>query len=498
MNLQQRLQPLLEKYDGAGPRYTSYPPIPYWEAVDGDTVAGWLAHPPADEDTTGEHTADERTLEGEAASSPSVSPAPGPAPSPVSLYTHIPFCRSRCHYCGCFVIITPHQKPASDYLRTVHREMELVAERLPGPAPVRQYHLGGGTPNFIALDEMAALVDKARSLFSFQHDTEMSLEVDPRHLGKREVEALAGIGFNRISLGIQDFDGKVQAGVNRISPFSHVAGLMEALKGAGFEGVNFDLIYGLPHQTAASFERTMARVLELRPHRLALYNFAYLPAAFPHQRRLDAAALPGREEKLAIFLAAQRVLTENGYVTIGMDHFALEDDALARAWRGGALRRNFMGYTTQAETGLLAFGVSGISEYGGRFWQNEKRLARYRRAVEAGTLPAVRGMALEPEDRLIKRLIAGLFCQGALDFHTLGKSFGGVLCGVSAGLSLRDYLAEPLRLLAPLREDGLVEITSAGLRVTGLGRYFLRNIAMVFDRHLRAGNKPPAQFSSTV
>ncbi|MEE8433727.1 MAG: oxygen-independent coproporphyrinogen III oxidase [bacterium] len=495
MNLQERLQPLLEKYDGAGPRYTSYPPIPYWGEVDGDTVAGWLAQPAADENTVGgwlaqplgdpmvdKDTADENPAEG------------GTASSPLSLYTHIPFCRSRCHYCGCFVIITPHQKPASDYLRAVHQEMEMVAERLPGTAPVRQYHLGGGTPNFITLDEMAALVDKARSLFPFQDDMEMSLEVDPRHLGKGEVEALAGIGFNRISLGVQDFDEKVQAGVNRSLPFGHVAGLMEALQGAGFEGINFDLIYGLPHQTAAGFERTMERVLELRPHRLALYNFAYLPNAFPHQRKLDAAALPERDEKLAIFLAAQRVLTENGYVTIGMDHFALEDDELARAYRGGTMRRNFMGYTTQAETDLLAFGVSGISEYDGRFWQNEKNLARYRRVVASGTLPAVRGMALEPEDRLRKHLIAGLFCQGALDFNALEDRFAGVL----AGQSMRDHLAEPLRLLAPLSEDGLVETTSEGLRVTGLGRFFLRNIAMVFDRHLLAGNKPPAQFSRTV
>ena len=483
MNLQERLRPLLEKYDGAGPRYTSYPPIPYWGEVDGDTVAKWLVQPAADEEPPAEWPA--QTVGDPAASSP---------PSPVSLYTHIPFCRDRCHYCGCFVIITPHQKPASDYLRAVHREMELVAERLPAPAPVRQYHLGGGTPNFLALDQIAALVDKARSLFPFQDDTELSLEVDPRYLRKREVKALAGIGFNRISLGVQDFDEKVQAGVNRILPFGHVAGLMKALKGAGFEGINFDLIHGLPHQTAASFQRTMERVLELRPHRLALYNFAYLPAAFPHQRKLEVAALPGREEKLAIFLAAQRLLTENGYVTIGMDHFALEDDALARACRGGTLRRNFMGYTPQAGTNLLAFGVSGISEYNGRFWQNEKNLARYRRVVESGTLPAVRGMALEPEDRLRKYLIAGLFCQGALDFGALEDRFGGV----PGGPSLRVRLAESLGRLAPLKEDGLVEITPQGVRVTGLGRFFLRNIAMVFDRHLLAGNTPPAQFSRTV
>ena len=459
MEFHQKLQSLLEKYDGAGPRYTSYPPIPYWSDVDAGAVAGWLAEP-----------------------------REGGDPS-LSLYTHIPFCRSRCHYCGCFVIITPHRDPAERYLQAVHREMELTAECLGPGTPVRQYHLGGGTPNFISMAAMGKLVDKANALFPFEEGMEMSLEVDPRHLGRGEVKALAALGFNRISLGVQDFDEAVQVGVNRVEPFEHVAGLMDQLRGAGFGGINFDLIYGLPHQNRRGFEGTMKRVLQLRPHRLALYNFAYLPQAFPHQRKMDAKALPGPEEKLAIFLLARELLLDNGYVAMGMDHFALASDELSIAYENGTMRRNFMGYTTRAGADLLAFGVSGISEFNGRFWQNEKKLAGYHRLIDAGTLPAVRGMALDREDRLRQAVIAALFCQGGLNFPALEADFGG---------NLKEHLAPQLERLAPLSDDGLVELDDGNLRVTELGRFFLRNIAMVFDRHLEASEEPPVQFSRTV
>jgi oxygen-independent coproporphyrinogen-3 oxidase len=407
----------------------------------------------------------------------------------LSLYTHIPFCRSRCHYCGCFVIITPHHEPAEGYLDAVRREMELVAERLPPGTRVRQYHLGGGTPNFISPAEMGTLVDLASKLFAFQDDMEMSIEVDPRHLGDQELSALRMLGFNRLSMGIQDFDEEVQRGVNRIQPFEGVARLVETAERLGYLSLNFDLIYGLPHQTRESFARTVERVVRLRPDRIALYNFAFLPQAFPHQRRMEAEALPDVKEKLAIFLMAREHLTSNGYLAIGLDHFALVDDELAVAYRQGTMRRNFMGYTTQAGVDLLAFGVSGISEFNGRFWQNEKKLSRYERTLAEQRLPAVRGLLLDNEDRLRQTVIADLFCKGGIDFALLEGTYGP---------GLRERLAWELGQLAPLADDGLVMLEPSGVRVTELGTFFLRNIAMVFDHHLRRQKEPIVQFSRTL
>ena len=452
-----RLRALLAKYDSAAPRYTSYPPIPYWGSLDGTAVAGWLAEPREADDTS------------------------------LSLYTHIPFCRNRCHYCGCFVVITPHQEPAERYLGAVHREMEMVAARLGPGRPVRQYHLGGGTPNFISREAMERLVRHARELFHFEDDVEMSIEVDPRHLSPAELKHLRALGFNRLSLGIQDFDEEVQAGVNRVEPYEHVRMLVAAAREEGFAGINFDLIYGLPHQNRERFRRTVERVLTLAPDRLALYNFAYLPQAFPHQRKMDAEALPDSEEKLAIFLTARDLFLANGYQAIGLDHFAREDDELARAYRAGTMRRNFMGYTTQAGTDLLAFGVSGISEYNGRYWQNEKKLVGYERTVEAGEIPVIRGLLLDAEDRLRQAVVADLFCQGVVDFAALGARFG---------MDVRGHFAQELGLLEPLHADGLIELSDSQLVVTELGQFFLRNIAVVFDNRTRQG--APVKFSRTV
>ncbi len=455
--LAQQLEPLLERYDSRVPRYTSYPPIPYWGEATGETVAGWLAEPRSDD-------------------------------SGLSLYTHIPFCQARCHYCGCFVVITPHQEPAERYLAAVHREMELVAAAAGRTAPVQQYHLGGGTPNFITPAAMAALIGKARELFPFADDAEISIEADPRHLNAEELRHLRGLGFNRLSLGVQDFDEQVQCGVNRVEPYEHVRELVQTARGLGFVSVNLDLIYGLPHQTRETFHRTVERVLTIRPDRMALYNFAYLPQAFPHQRKMDAAALPDAQEKLAIFLTARGLFTAGGYEAIGLDHFALVDDELAVSWRAGTMRRNFMGYTTLAGTDLVAFGVSGISEYNGRFWQNEKKLVTYERVVEGGALPAVRGLLLDREDRLRQDLVADLFCRGGVSFAALEARYGG---------GLAEHFAPELEQLAPLEADGLLTRSADGLRVTPLGQFFLRNIAVVFDnRTNRSG--APVQFSRSV
>jgi len=459
MSLRERLEPLLAKYDAAVPRYTSYPPIPYWGDVNAETVGEWLAEPLKAQDAS------------------------------LSLYTHIPFCRSRCHYCGCFVIITPHSEPADRYMEAVHREMEMIASHIPSPRPVTQYHLGGGTPNFISADAMARLVDKAASHFPFAAEVEMSIEADPRHLNPSELKRLREIGFNRNSMGVQDFDEQVQGGVNRVQPYEQVADQMSHIRDLGFDGVNFDLIYGLPHQTKDSFARTVERVLALRPDRLAIYNFAYLPQAFPHQQKMPAETIPDASEKLSIFLTAREMLTENGYRAIGLDHFALADDELALAYNDGSIRRNFMGYTTQAGTEMLAFGVSAISEYNGRFWQNEKKLARYQRTIDGGTLPIVRGMKLAPDDLLRKAIISDLFCRGRIDLPTLRDNFGVEMTG---------NLASELEKMPDFSADGLVDVNDEGVQVTELGQFFLRNIALVFDNRTSASNAPPVRFSRSV
>ena len=451
-----RLAALIGKYEGRAPRYTSYPPIPYWGELDAAQVEPWLR---------------------------------GQADGPLSLYTHIPFCRSHCSYCGCFVIISPHRKPVDGYLEAVHREMAAVRERLPAAPRVRQYHLGGGTPTYISREDMTALVERARALFPFEPDVEMSIEVDPRTVSPEDLAHLHALGFNRVSLGVQDFETPVQERVNRRQPAEQVVRLVEAARGLDFLSVNFDLIYGLPLQTRSTFERTLNQVLALAPDRIALYNFAHLPNLFTHQRRIDPAELPPPEEKLAIFLDARERLMGGSYLSIGMDHFARQGDELAAAWQEGTLRRNFMGYTTQAGTNLVGFGVSAISELQGYYWQNEKKLSRYERSLGEGRLPIVKGMALSADDRLRQAVITALFCQGRLDGEDIGRRFG-VDCAA--------VFAPALRALEPMVADGLVRLEAGGVTVTELGRLFLRNIAQAFDGYAgdRAGAKP--LFSRTV
>jgi len=452
----EELAALTGKYERRAPRYTSYPPIPYWGEVTGERVGQWLEEP---------------------------------AEGPVSLYTHIPFCRERCTYCGCFVVISPHHKPVNAYLEALHAEMERARSRMPKARVVRQYHLGGGSPTYLDGAEMTSLVEKARALFDFESGAEMSIEVDPRTVGQDDVARLRSLGFNRLSLGVQDFDPAVQEEVNRRQPAPLVAKLVSAARRLGFLSVNFDLIYGLPHQTRATFARTMEQVVQMAPDRVALYNFAHLPHLFPHQRSMDTAVLPSAEEKLGIFLDARERMLGAGYASIGLDHFARNGDDLAVAWDNGTLRRNFMGYTTQAGTDLIGFGVSAISEYQGRYWQNEKKLSRYERQVQGGRLPAVRGMELSADDRLRQAVMTGLFCRGRVTASEIKSRYG---------VDFGAYFGEALSALRPLAEDGLVRVTAAGVDVTELGKLFLRNIAHAFDAY--AGSNPSAQplFSRTV
>jgi len=451
---------LLRKYDVAAPRYTSYPSIPYWGEASAGQVEAWL----------GEKT-------------------PHPRGSR-SLYVHIPFCSSRCLYCGCFVVVTSRKEQADLYVEAVKKEMRIVREHLSGPpAPVTQFHVGGGTPTFLTADQLEDLAATAREIFPFPARPEMGIEIDPRTVDAAYLKRLWEMGFNRISLGVQDFDEQVMRAVNRLQTYEQVARLVEAARGLGFSGINFDLIYGLPEQTTQTFERTMEQVRRLAPHRLAIYNYAHLPDLFPHQRRMPVERLPDADGKIALIRLARRMLGGWGYRQIGLDHFALPGDELAVALREGTLRRNFMGYTTQAGTDQLAFGVSAISEFHRSFWQNEKKLIRYYRAVDEGRLPVVRGICLNDEDLLRKEVIANLFCRGRIDYEDVARRHD---------VDFETYMAEELEALRPLAEDGLVARDAAGLRVTPRGRLFLRNIAMVFDPYLRREGAQPARFSRSL
>ena len=450
---------LLARYDVSAPRYTSYPPIPYWPQAGEAEWRRWIHEPLA---------------------------APDPS---LSLYVHIPFCRSRCFYCGCFVIITSKQDEAERYAQTVCREMGLARANFAAEAPVRQFHIGGGTPTFVSMQALASLAETARSLFPFAEGAEMSIEVDPRTVDAGQLGTLRGMGFNRVSFGVQDFDETVQRTVNRWQPYDLVERVTEAARALGYQSVNMDLIYGLPHQTQASFAATLEQIRRLRPHRIALYNYAHLPEVMPYQRRFDPESLPDRDEKLAIFLLARERLTDWGYVPIGLDHFALPEDDLTRAWQDGTMQRNFMGYTTMAGSDLLAFGISAISDCNGAFWQNEKKLNRYDQCIAEGKPPLIRGIKLDADDRIRKAAIAGLFCGGRIDFAALARDFA---------IDPRAYFAAEWEALAPLEADGLVERGESGVRITERGQFFLRNIAVVFDAWQRREAQAPRKFSRTV
>jgi oxygen-independent coproporphyrinogen-3 oxidase len=441
---------LLERFDVSAPRYTSYPPIPYWPAAAAGDWERWIG-------------------------------APEPAGASLSLYLHIPFCRARCAYCACQVVVTHREDVAEEYVHTLSREMEYTRSRLPGASPVRQFHLGGGTPTYLSPSSIAALVTRSRELFAFDPDPEMSIEVDPRTVTGQGLGWLRDLRFNRISLGIQDFDPGVQEAVNRDQPFEMVERVMAEARSEGFHSVNFDLIYGLPRQTPLTFARTLDRVLALLPDRLALYNYAHLPEVFAHQRRIDPAALPHRDQKLEIFLSARERLTDAGYEAIGLDHFARPGDELAQALRNGTLQRNFMGYTTRAGSGLLGFGLSAISDYRGAFWQNEKKLSRYTRAVLSGAPPVSRGLSLSPDDRIRKAAIGGLFCGGFVNLDQLGTEFQ---------IDATAYFQQELEALQPMEALGLVSRAEGGYRVTEVGQFFLRNIALNFDAY--HGRSPQA------
>ena len=453
---------LLQKYDVPGPRYTSYPTADrFVEAfTEGDYIQALHAR--------------REGIVGRAQA--------------LSLYVHIPFCESLCYYCACNKIITKHKDRAQDYLRWLEREVELQVLHLGSGQSVSQLHLGGGTPTFFSDDELTRLMGLLRAHFNLVAGGEYSIEIDPRTVSAKRLQTLHGLGFNRLSFGVQDFDTHVQKAVHRIQPMEQTFALTLSAREIGFESVNVDLIYGLPLQTESSFERTIEQVNRLRPDRIALYAYAHLPERFKPQRRIHAEQLPHAGSKVAMLAAAMRQLMDAGYVYIGMDHFALPEDALAVAKRQGRLHRNFQGYSTQPDCDLVALGVSAIGRLGGTYVQNAKTLPEYYNALDNGEFPTVRGWLATRDDVIRRAVIMAIMCQGHVDFEAVE---------LAHLISMREYFAEEIEHLQPFVDEGLVEVDEHSLQLTPLGWYFVRGVAMVFDKHLR-NNVRTATFSKII
>jgi oxygen-independent coproporphyrinogen-3 oxidase len=443
---------LIRKYDLSGPRYTSYPTADrFVEAFGEGCFRHWL---------------DQRGLGGQN--------------HPLSIYMHLPFCDTVCYYCGCNKVVTRDHGRSAKYIKYLGRELALVAGHLgaQGAAERRicQLHWGGGTPTFLSRDEMAELVGLVDAHFERLPEAEMSIEVDPRRVEAGRMAFLAALGFNRVSIGVQDFDPRVQAAVHRIQSEEETRRVIDEARAHGFRSVNLDLIYGLPRQTPASFEATLDRVLDISPDRIALYSYAHLPSVFKPQRRIHEAELPSAQHKLDILTLAIGRLTGAGYVYIGMDHFAKPGDELAVAQSQGRLQRNFQGYSTHPESDMLGFGISAIGKIGPTYYQNLKTLEDYYAALDAGRLPVLRGLELNQDDLVRRAVIQSLMCHFAVSIESIE---------ISHLVDFRRCFAPELEELKSLEQDGLVEVKPDWIVVTPRGRLLVRAVGAVFDRYLR-------------
>lgn len=407
---------------------------------------------------------------------------------PISLYIHIPFCNTICYYCGCNKIITKDKTRADLYLQYLEKELELLSPHLKCKHPLAQLHFGGGTPTFLSDEQLERVFAMIRKHFEILPDGEYSIEIDPRKVNRETVLHLGKLGFNRMSVGIQDFDEKVQQAVNRVQSLEETRIVIDAAREAGFKSVSVDLIYGLPHQSITSFAKTLDTVLSLSPDRLALYHYAHLPHLFKPQRRIDTEAVPNSEEKLDILQYSVQRLNQEGYVFIGMDHFAKPDDELSIALREGLLQRNFQGYSTYADCDLIAIGVSSIGKVGSSYMQNERDIERYYQALDENRLPIMRGFQLNRDDILRRNIIQDLMCRFVLDYRIYSDFFD---------IPFEEYFAEEMKDLQHLAELGLVQLHDDYLEVTPKGRFLIRNIAMVFDYYLRH-KQTAAKYSQTV
>ena len=436
---------LVRKYNVAGPRYTSYPPATHFsETVDaGQVQAGIRAN--------NEH------------------------PRDLSLYFHLPFCYSLCWFCGCTTVITGNQDASRVYVEHLDREIGLMHPWLHPGRRATQLHFGGGSPTFLHPDHMRQLGEVIHRRFTLADDVEAGVEIDPRRLVRDHVVALREIGFNRASLGVQDNNPVVQKAVHRIQPFDQTKQAVDWVRESGFRSVNIDLIYGLPHQTPASFECTLDEVLTLAPDRFAVFNYAYVPWMKPAQKIIKQEVMPTADTKFQLLKLTIEKLSAAGYVYIGMDHFARADDELALAQHRKTLQRNFQGYSTRGGADIYAFGMSSISQTDALYWQNHKELPAYYEALNADRLPVARGYRLTEDDRRRREIIMRLMCDLSLDYAAMSDRLG---------LDFPVAFAAELEGLSELENDGLIRRTAAGLEVTPVGRLFIRNIAMQFDAHL--------------
>ncbi len=438
----------IERYDVSGPRYTSYPTADrfveafdataYLKALEQRNISAWT--------------------------------------QPLSIYVHVPFCESLCFYCACNKIVTKRHAQGALYLSYLQREIDLHLSRFDHPQTVNQCHLGGGTPTFLHDDELSALMQMLKKVFVFEAGGEYSIEIDPRTVDTQRLQHLRDLGFNRLSFGVQDFDADVQQAVHRVQSYKQVASLMREARTMGFQSMNADLIYGLPKQTPVTFRQTISQIITLRPDRIALYGYAHLPSRFKPQRRILQEDLPNAVDKIQMLSEAIQQLMRAGYVYIGMDHFALPEDALAIAKQQGRLHRNFQGYSTMADQDILALGVSAIGKMGSTYSQNAKTLEEYYDYLDQGQLPIVRGLALNRDDLIRRAVIMAIMCHGELSYESIELSYM---------INFKEYFKTELQQLEEKQKQGLVYLEHDGIKVTDMGWFFVRAIAMVFDRYLQ-------------
>ncbi len=453
---------LLRRFDVSGPRYTSYPTADRF--VESFPVEDYLS-----------------------ALTARACGAAGAA-TPLSLYVHIPFCEQLCYYCACNKIITKHHDRAAPYLNYLSREVDLHTAKLGLGQSVSQLHLGGGSPTFLNDDELRELMAMLRRNFDLVPGGEYSIEVDPRTIDASRLDTLAELGFNRLSFGVQDFDPAVQKSVNRVQPAEQVFALVAAARQRNFDSINVDLIYGLPLQSPESFDRTLAQVVELRPERIALYAYAHLPERFKPQRRIETTEIPTASAKVAMLARSMAAFMGAGYVYVGMDHFALPTDPLAVAKQQGRLHRNFQGYSTQPDCDLIALGVSSIGRVGSTYSQNAKTMEEYCDLLDQGRFPVVRGLSLSADDLLRRAVIMAVMCQGLLVFKAIEAAYA---------IEFRSYFASEMATLEKLAEQGLVKLNENNIEVTATGWFFVRAVAMVFDRYLQT-DRTTARFSKIL
>lgn len=449
---------LIDRYGVAGPRYTSYPTAPIWHDIDRSTQVKWL-----------------ETVRS--------------SQKPLSFYIHIPFCRSRCYYCGCNALVSRKQSQSATYVDYLISELEQIGKYQSPGKQIRQLHFGGGTPTFLLDEEFEKILKTIQSTFSFETGAEIAIEIDPRTLRSNQLSFLSQLGFNRLSLGVQDFDRSVQTAINRIQSEAMTFDHLQTARSLGFQGINFDLIYGLPFQTLDSFRQTLASVIKMKPDRLAVYNFGYLPNRMPHQKKIDPQSLPDKQTRLSLIFEAIHQLTEAGYDYIGMDHFALPDDELSVAMRNRTLNRNFMGYTPKTDVDLMGIGMTAISEIGGYFMQNEKRIRTYQTQIGETGLAACRGMQLNNDDLMRKWVIRRIICHFYLSFSEFRAEFN---------TDFKTCFQSEIQQLEKLQQDGLLEIHKNHLTISDTGKIFIRTICMLFDAYINKDDTPKVRYSNTV